>query len=202
MSNIRYLFFDLGGVIILKKDVDWESFDSRYSLKPGKAREIFQSLYHKQTKGDDFDLQYFFQKNYSDQFSWLDFKKIRKKVFKKETINEPLLDWIEKQKRNYTIALLTNNTVALGSLLESKFEIKHLFDYIFNSAEIGYAKPDRRFFGYVLENIDARAEECLFIDNKEENVEAACEFGFQPVLFKSNEDFFSKELFSSVNCEL
>lgn len=191
MPDIKFLFLDLGGVLILKKDVDWEKFDDQYSLRSGKARAIFQDCYHKQSTGEDFDLHSYFTKNYSDILAWSDFKKIRKEVFRSEIVNKPLLDWIEKQKDDYTIALLTNNTAALEILLEFKFEIKHIFDHIFNSAEIGFIKPDKRFFKYVLKKLDADAKQCLFIDDTKKHLLSAQELGFRTFLFKNNKEFFN-----------
>jgi len=46
-------------------------------------------------------------------------------------------------------------------------------------------KPEPEIFHYLLERIPEAAEECLFIDDSLQNIEAAQELGFQTVHFKS-----------------
>jgi putative hydrolase of the HAD superfamily len=48
-------------------------------------------------------------------------------------------------------------------------------------------KPDPGIYQDLLEKYDLRAEECLFFDDREDNVEAARELGIQAVQFESYE---------------
>ncbi len=51
--------------------------------------------------------------------------------------------------------------------------LKHRFDALHYSAELGSAKPDERFYLRVEEKTGFRPDEILFIDDKQANVDAA-----------------------------
>ena len=62
------------------------------------------------------------------------------------------------------------------------------FSHTFFSNEVGLTKPNRDIFEYVLKNINKKPEECVFIDDKPENVQTAKEMGFATILFSSLEN--------------
>lgn len=90
------------------------------------------------------------------------------------------------KKKEYKIALLTNATSRLNADLKT-LGVFDLFDFIFNTAGIGVAKPDPRVFNHVLSKVDHSAQEILFVDG-EENIQVAKSLGFGVHLFKSHED--------------
>jgi putative hydrolase of the HAD superfamily len=47
-----------------------------------------------------------------------------------------------------------------------------LFERFVLSCEMGMAKPDVRVFEYVLELADVKPDQCFFIDDKAENIDA------------------------------
>jgi putative hydrolase of the HAD superfamily len=59
------------------------------------------------------------------------------------------------------------------------------FDYVCFSAEVQLAKPDAAIFQACLKVVRSRPEECLFIDDRVENVEAARALGLQALKFLS-----------------
>jgi putative hydrolase of the HAD superfamily len=59
------------------------------------------------------------------------------------------------------------------------------FDYIFNSSEIGVAKPDQRIFDFVATTLGLRYDEWLFIDDTEENVVKASSLGIRSHLYSN-----------------
>lgn len=61
-------------------------------------------------------------------------------------------------------AILTNGTGTIGKETTAAGLHSH-FDPIFNSADIGYAKPDERAFQHVLEELDLAADELFFTDD-------------------------------------
>lgn len=112
---------------------------------------------------------------------------------KGEGLNTSAINWIRQNRQKYTFSILSNNSTNLDSLLKEKFAIYDDFDHVFNSAEIGFAKPDSRAFEFVLNALEAKPEKCLFIDDLATNVAAAKSLGFQTIRFVSNEELF-KEL--------
>ena len=190
--KIKNLIFDIGGVIVLNKKVDFSKFDNKFSLPKGKAKEIVMGCFSKKMTDKNFDEKTFFQKNFSNSLNWKNYQKMLKEIFKNEKVNTSLLNWIEKRRKNYKIYLLTNNTAALHRLLREKFKIESIFDSVFNSAEIGLAKPDLEFFKYLLKKIGTSSEECLFVDDNPKNIKSAENIGFRAILFENNKKFLER----------
>ncbi|MBD5452132.1 MAG: HAD family phosphatase [Lachnospiraceae bacterium] len=51
------------------------------------------------------------------------------------------------------------------------------------SGFVQLVKPDREIYEYLLKEYDLKAEECVFIDDRQENVEAAKEIGINGIWF-------------------
>jgi putative hydrolase of the HAD superfamily len=60
-----------------------------------------------------------------------------------------------------------------------------LFDAVVISAEVGMRKPESRIFQLAIEQIGLRPEECVFIDDIEENIVAAEAVGMVGVLHRT-----------------
>jgi HAD superfamily hydrolase (TIGR01509 family) len=63
----------------------------------------------------------------------------------------------------------------------------------FISGDLGLAKPQPKIYLYVLNKLNAKPEECIFIDDKEENCIAAIKLGITSIVFK-NTNQLKKEL--------
>lgn len=108
----------------------------------------------------------------------------------KKELNFELIEWIRNRKDEYSFSVLSNSGSFLNDLLENKLGIREDFDNVFNSAEIGFLKPDPAIFKYVLEKLDATPGECFFVDDLEGNVSVAQSLGFNSHLYIDNEDLF------------
>ena len=53
------------------------------------------------------------------------------------------------------------------------------------SFKVGLTKPDPQMFRCFLERFELRAEDCVFVDDTEENVAAARELGFKGIVFQT-----------------
>lgn len=62
--------------------------------------------------------------------------------------------------------------------------LPELDDYLL-SGMAGVAKPDEEIFRIFLSRIGRRAEECIFIDDTQANIDAATRLGFTAILFTS-----------------
>jgi putative hydrolase of the HAD superfamily len=94
----------------------------------------------------------------------------------------PRVDWelmaIVDDLRHHGIrvAVLTNGTNTIPAELKN-LGIDDRFDAIFNSAEIGHAKPDRRAFQYVCDHLAVAPSEVFFTDDSESSLAGAIEMG-------------------------
>jgi len=97
------------------------------------------------------------------------------------------LDKIKELKaRGYRIYMLSNTNEAHWlKIVEKCFGgqavVDELFDHTFLSQEMHMAKPNDDIYLKVLEDIGTSANECLFLDDSSQNVEAAAALGFHTI---------------------
>ncbi|MCU1412729.1 MAG: family phosphatase [Microbacteriaceae bacterium] len=82
------------------------------------------------------------------------------------------------------IALLSNAGFDFSSPLRSS-PISRFFERVFVSAELGLVKPDPQIYLEVARELGITPAEMVFIDNKQENVDAAVALGVTGHLFTS-----------------
>ena len=87
---------------------------------------------------------------------------------------------LERWKGRYGLALLSDAMPSLLDVLAEK-GVLPLMDAAVISTHVGAIKPDRRMYDAVLAGLDARPEECLFVDDKAQNVSAARALGLRAV---------------------
>lgn len=99
------------------------------------------------------------------------------------------LSWIEELKaRGYKVYLLSNyprDTFTLHS--KRKFNFVDAVDGKIVSGFVRLAKPDPAIYQLLLDTYRLNANECVFIDDRENNIEAAQQQGMKAILFKDYE---------------
>jgi len=106
---------------------------------------------------------------------------------KTKKINLKLIEIIKDlKKKNYKIALLSNNSVNLRQKLVGQ-NIIDLFDEIIISGEVGCQKPSPEIFEILSNKLGLNKNELIFVDNAEKSLERAEEIGFIPLLYINNE---------------
>jgi putative hydrolase of the HAD superfamily len=83
----------------------------------------------------------------------------------------------------YNLYALTDNTVEIMAYLKNKYSFWPLFKGIVVSAEIGYLKPSKEIYHYLLEHHKLQAHETVFIDDVSANVEGAKAIGIEAIQF-------------------
>lgn len=85
-------------------------------------------------------------------------------------------------KRGFRLYFLSNFPIDIFHEIKSGYHFFNFFDGGIISAEVRYSKPNNRIYELLLEKYSLRAEECLFIDDLEENVMAAEKIGMKGVV--------------------
>ncbi|MEZ5166494.1 MAG: HAD-IA family hydrolase [Acidimicrobiales bacterium] len=81
------------------------------------------------------------------------------------------------------VAILTNGTDTIPDEME-KLGLNSRFDAIFNSADIGSAKPDRRAFEFACTHLSRHPDEVFFTDDSASKLTGAIEIGMTARLFE------------------
>ncbi|MDA3629873.1 HAD family phosphatase [Saccharopolyspora oryzae] len=85
-------------------------------------------------------------------------------------------------RQGVTMALLSNAPSSFGRAAEHA-DWARLFKHLVFSGDLNLAKPDARIYRALLETIDARPAECLFFDDRQENIDGAREAGLSAELW-------------------
>jgi HAD superfamily hydrolase (TIGR01509 family) len=168
---IKTIIFDNGGV--LTRD-PWLIYIE--ALSRGKSREIY-----KVAKSDLLPVE---AEAIVGRKSFKEFQEELERVY---PIDIRVAQIIEGLSANYEVALLSND---LGNFEENNkvWKFEELFGKnIFHSSKMGLRKPDPKAFEYVLEKMDIKPSETLFVDDKERNTKVAESLGIKSIIFKDPE---------------
>jgi putative hydrolase of the HAD superfamily len=100
--------------------------------------------------------------------------------------NMKLINWIKES--SFTKVVLASNQERIRSEAISKnLEPYDFYENIYYSCDIGFVKPDQKYFGFIMNQLDCSPEELLFIDDSSPNVESARELGIHSVQYRSPE---------------
>jgi HAD superfamily hydrolase (TIGR01509 family) len=103
-----------------------------------------------------------------------------------------VLELVERLKRQYVVACLTNTEPEIGELNRRR-GLYRPFQRAYLSTEIGLYKPGRAIFEWVLHDLGCAGAEAVFVDDSEANVAGARAGGLH-ALHYTDFDRFSAEL--------
>ncbi len=91
----------------------------------------------------------------------------------------------ELKEADYTLAALSNWSSETFPRVMDHYEFLSWFNPLVISGQIGYKKPDPEPFQILLHELGLNAEDCLFIDDMEKNIQEAKRQGFDVIHFSS-----------------
>ena len=83
---------------------------------------------------------------------------------------------------SHTLATINNESRALNRHRLDTFGLRDIFAAFFSSCYLGVRKPDPRIYQVALDVTQADPATSLFLDDREENVQAAQDLGMQTIL--------------------
>lgn len=86
------------------------------------------------------------------------------------------------KKKGHGLYGLTNWSYKVYDVIK-RYPIFSLLDGMVISSEVHLIKPDRRIYQCLLDRYGLKAENCVFVDDRTENVVAAKEMGMQGIVF-------------------
>lgn len=106
--------------------------------------------------------------------------------------NEPVFELSQKLRGKYRVGIISNNPKERFELISKDLKLNEKFDGIFISHMIGSEKNERKIFKFALESFACEPEECVFIDNMEENLEIPKQMGFKTIYFNGDKNDVNK----------
>ena len=199
MKKIKNIAFDLGGVVIalsyeqaVRRFEEIGLKDARQHLDAFHQRGIFGDLERGIITTEEFRIE------------------LGKLIGREVTYDECLYAWhgyveyvpqknlqmlLKLRQLGYKVCLLSNtNPFMMQWAMSNEFDgnghsMDYYFDNLYLSYKYKYMKPSPEIFKIMLEGQQSSAEETLFIDDGQKNVEAAKELGMKTLFPENNEDW-------------
>lgn len=199
MKQIKNIAFDLGGVVIalsyeqaVRRFEEIGLKDARQHLDAFHQRGIFGDLERGIITTEEFRVE------------------LGKLIGREVTYDECLYAWhgyveyvpqknlqmlLKLRQLGYKVCLLSNtNPFMMQWAMSNEFDgnghsMDYYFDNLYLSYKYKYMKPSPEIFKIMLEGQQSSAEETLFIDDGQKNVEAAKELGMKTLFPENNEDW-------------
>ena len=189
-DNIKAVIFDMGGVFIQTKHKQPSTCQAeRFGMSYDELSQlVFQSpTAQAATVGliDEQDHWKYLSEHLAIKLE--DMESFWEEFWGGDFLDEDLYSFANTLKKNYALGLLSNAWSGARNLLANKFNFLHIFDVSVFSAEIKMAKPDPDFYFWILNKMDIKAQQALFVDDFIENIDAAEKLGFKTVHFINTE---------------
>jgi len=114
-----------------------------------------------------------------------DLAKIEKDYLDTVEIDNDFYEFAGWVKQKHKLALISNDSSEWSKFFREKYNLDRYFDVISVSGDLKMKKPELEIFLLTLEKLDCRPEECIFIDDRVRNLQAAESIGMKAILFNS-----------------
>jgi len=192
---IKAIIFDFDGPIITGNNKEiYKRHELKHSLDADSLGKLMDEYYHGANLAEYETFFEFYEKTKpSINLAAEELNNILLEVYSTVRVRPEMIDYIAKLKKKYKIAILSNFNSELENLLKNIFKIYHLFDVVVNSYNLKISKPNPKIYQHTLEKLNVKADEAVFIDDKERNTTAAEALGIKSIVFQDF-DQFKKDL--------
>jgi len=191
VDTIKFVYFDVGGVLVKDNDDGWEILLNDLGLDKNKKQDLMDLF---EVIEKDFDVgkrTKEFPLIIENQFG---IKLPKKYPLVKELVNmflyrnEGIWEIINVVKKKYKVGLLTNMYDGMLYLIRRKELIPEInWDVIVDSSVEKCRKPERKIYEIAESKSGFKGNEILFIDNKKENLEIPKKNGWQTYWYDSSD---------------
>ena len=188
---IKTIFFDIGGVLIdIHPERTYQYLSDSADVEVSMVKESFPWDAHDQYErgimnNEDWFITYKESLPQPCCLKRSDFWNAWKLLLGEEKNTVNILEALNKQ---YSIWLLSNTN---PKHIQDEIEKRYLFPSLVNGAvysfDVGVRKPEKEIYEIAMQRANANPQECLFIDDLLENIQAAKQIGIEGIHFLSSE---------------
>lgn len=187
MAAITTIFFDVGGVLLSNGwdtssrqnciesfGLDYEEFSDRHEFvsEAFETGRLSLEQYLNRTV-------FYRERDFSQSQFW-------EAMVGESQPNDEALAIADKlaEENDLLLATLNNESAELNRERIRRFNLDRYFTSFFSSGFLGVKKPDEAIYRIALEVTQRKPHECLFIDDRDINLEGARAEGMETVLFE------------------
>jgi len=175
-NEIRAILFDMVGVLLFKK----KGYIPK--IKEELNAEKIEKLYnHVDDKKLLLDIKS--KLGLTDE----EIKRALARIPEKYEKPEELWNLLPVLKKRFKLAVINNGNSLANKYWRNKFDFS-IFDKFIVSAKIGIKKPDPKIYLITCKKLKVKPENCLFLDDRKENIIAAKKLKMKTLWCKSKKD--------------
>lgn len=184
MADITTLFFDVGGVLLTN---GWDRVSRRHCVESfGMDYEEFRDRHD--LIADAFETGRMTIDDYLDRTVFYRDRPFSREAFREGMIGEsqPFSDALAvagdaAASGRYLLATLNNESAELNQARIDRFGLDRYFSLFLSSGFLGVKKPDQAIYRLALKLTQRRPDECVFVDDRELNLECAITEGMHTI---------------------
>jgi HAD superfamily hydrolase (TIGR01509 family) len=189
LNEIKYILLDMDGTLLdlYFDDYFWghlvpEKYAEKHDMSFGAAKEYLYKTYKSHEK----------TLNWCDIDFWsrelkLDIPALKEQIRHLIEIHPHVIDFLKlMRKQDKKIYLLTNAHFKTVKIKFNKTKIGEYFDDVLCSFNVGHPKEDLEFWHKAQKKLKFDKETSIFIDDTEDVLKTAREYGIKHLLFKSS----------------
>ena len=189
-DSIKAVTWDFGGVLLRTENQGpRRTWERRLNLQPGELHDlVFQGETSREaTVGRASTADIWRAIGLQFELSETTLAELRRDFWAGDRLDRELVEITRSLREHLKTALLSNAWPDLRAYLTEELAIGDAFDLLVISAEEGTAKPDKRIYQILLERLATQPQECVFIDDRPDNVLAAADLGMHSILFEDRD---------------
>jgi putative hydrolase of the HAD superfamily len=187
MSEITTIFFDVGGVLLsdgwghdsrraaaAQFGLDWDDFTDRHE----KVAHLIET--NRLALERYLDRVIFYRPRSFSRDEFRDF------IFAQSQPRPESLEIAQRLAglKKYFLATLNNEVLELNNYRIERFDLCKYFTVFFSSCYLGLRKPDEAIYRAALNIVQSPPGQCLFVDDREVNLECPRELGVRTIHFQ------------------
>ena len=188
MTKITTLFFDVGGVILTN---GWDSVARRAAIAKFQldATEFEErhALANPAWERGEISLEEYLARTIFYNERTFSLKEFEDFMYAQSQALAESLEFVRgiARSRQYLMAVINNEAAEINAYRIQKFGLRDIFAAFFSSCYVGMRKPDVGIYQMALRVMQRGADECIFVDDRAENVEGARKAGMNGIHFQN-----------------
>jgi HAD superfamily hydrolase (TIGR01509 family) len=176
---INWIVFDAMGVVFTVGD------DTNDLLVPfvqernrDIARDVINAAYHRASLGKISSCQFWGEVGLGDKYPGVEYEYLDSML----TLDDAFIPCAKALSARFRLGLLSNDVSEWSKWLRNKFAL-NFFDCVVISGDVRVRKPDTGIYERFLQECQASAGTCVFIDDRHRNLSAAQAVGMRTIHF-------------------
>ncbi len=183
---IKNIVFDVGKVLV---DFEPEKVMDEMHITKEVQKEMNQIMFQNPL-WNEFDRSVFHAEEILEKFKEQKpelgsvIEEIFRKVGSMITTRTYVHEWLtELKKKGYALYVLSNYAKYTFQQTKEKLDFLPLMDGVVFSYQCNMIKPEQEIYAYLLETYHLEPSQCVFLDDREENILAARKSGMKGIVF-------------------